>query len=145
MSTSGGTRAIIAALLANLFIAVSKFVAFLFSGSSAMLAESVHSLADTGNQGLLLLGGRKARKKADAAHPFGYGRERFVYAFVVSIILFSVGGVFSLYEGIEKVRNPHELEVVWLPIVILLLAMVAEGFSFRTAIREANHVRGTQD
>jgi cation diffusion facilitator family transporter len=144
MSTSGGTRAIIAALLANLFIAVSKFVAFLFSGSSAMLAESVHSLADTGNQGLLLLGGRKARRKADAAHPFGYGRERFVYAFVVSIILFSVGGVFSLYEGIEKVRNPHELEVVWLPIVILLLAMVAEGFSFRTAIREANHVRGTQ-
>src|SRR5213075_1774660 len=98
MSTSGGTRAIIAALLANLFIAASKFVAFLFSGSSAMLAESVHSLADTGNQGLLLLGGRKSRKGADERHPFGYGRERFVYAFVVSIILFSVGGVFSLYE-----------------------------------------------
>ena len=144
MSTSGGTRAIIAALLANLFIAVSKFVAFLFSGSSAMLAESVHSLADTGNQGLLLLGGRKSRRRADESHPFGYGRERFVYAFIVSIILFSVGGIFSLNEGISKVRHPHELEVPWLPIVILVLAIIAESFSFRTAIKESNHVRGSQ-
>ena len=144
MSTSGGTRAIIAALLANLFIAASKFVAFLFSGSSSMLAESVHSLADTGNQGLLLLGGRKSRRTADAAHPFGYGRERFVYAFLVSIILFSVGGVFSLLEGVDKVQHPHELEVPWLPIVILVLAIIAESFSFRTAIKESNHVRGSQ-
>jgi cation diffusion facilitator family transporter len=144
MSTSGGTRAIIAALLANLFIAVSKFVAFVFSGSSAMLAESVHSLADTGNQGLLLLGGRKSRKQADERHPFGYGRERFVYAFIVSIILFSVGGMFSLYEGIDKVQHPHELEVPWLPIIILVLAIIAESFSFRTAIKEANQVRGAQ-
>ena len=144
MSTSGGTRAIIAALLANLFIAVSKFVAFLFSGSSAMLAESVHSLADTGNQGLLLLGGRKSRRTADDRHPFGYGRERFVYAFLVSIILFSVGGVFSLYEGIDKVQHPHELENPWLPLVILGIAIIAESFSFRTAITEANHVRGAQ-
>ena len=144
MSTSGGTRAIIAALLANLFIAASKFVAFVFSGSSSMLAESVHSLADTGNQGLLLLGGRKSRRTADAAHPFGYGRERFVYAFLVSIILFSVGGVFSLLEGVEKVQNPHELEVPWLPIVILVIAIIAESFSFRTAIKESNHVRGSQ-
>ena len=144
MSTSGGTRAIIAALLANLFIAASKFVAFLFSGSSSMLAESVHSLADTGNQGLLLLGGRKSRRNADAAHPFGYGRERFVYAFLVSIILFSVGGVFSLLEGVDKVQHPHELEVPWLPIVILVLAIIAESFSFRTAIKESNQVRGSQ-
>jgi cation diffusion facilitator family transporter len=144
MSTSGGTRAIIAALLANLFIAASKFVAFLFSGSSSMLAESVHSLADTGNQGLLLLGGRKSRRSADAAHPFGYGRERFVYAFLVSIILFSVGGVFSLLEGVDKVQHPHELEVPWLPIVILAIAIIAESFSFRTAIKESNHVRGSQ-
>ena len=144
MSTSGGTRAIIAALLANLFIAASKFVAFLFSGSSSMLAESVHSLADTGNQGLLLLGGRKSRRSADAAHPFGYGRERFVYAFLVSIILFSVGGVFSLLEGVDKVQHPHELEVPWLPIVILVIAIIAESFSFRTAIKESNHVRGSQ-
>lgn len=144
MSTSGGTRAIIAALLANLFIALSKFVGFLFSGSSAMLAESVHSLADSGNQGLLLLGGRQSKKKADDAHPFGYGRERFVYAFIVSIILFSVGGMFSLYEGINKVQHPHDLEVPWLPIIILSLAIIAESFSFRTAIKESNHVRGSQ-
>jgi cation diffusion facilitator family transporter len=144
MSSSGGSKAIIAALLANLGIALSKFVAFLFSGSSSMLAESVHSLADTGNQGLLLLGGRKSRKQADAEHPFGYGRERYVYAFVVSIILFSVGGVFSIYEGINKIQEPHELEVPWLPIVILGVAIVLESFSLRTAVRESNHIRGKQ-
>jgi cation diffusion facilitator family transporter len=144
MSTSGGNRAIIAALLANVLIAVTKFVAFVFSGSSAMLAESVHSLADSGNQGLLLLGGRKAKKRADAQHPFGYGRERFVYAFVVSIILFSIGGVFSLYEGIDKLQHPHPLEVPWLPILVLTIAIVLESFSLRTAIKESNHVRGKQ-
>jgi cation diffusion facilitator family transporter len=144
MSTSGGNRAIIAALLANVLIAITKFVAFVFSGSSAMLAESVHSLADSGNQGLLLLGGRKAKRRADAQHPFGYGRERFVYAFVVSIILFSVGGVFSLYEGIDKLQHPHPLEVPWLPILVLTIAIVLESFSFRTAIIESNHVRGKQ-
>jgi len=110
VSTSGGTRAIVAALLANIGIAIVKFVAFLFSGSSSMLAESVHSLADTGNQALLLLGGRKSRKRADESHPFGYGRERFVFAFVVSIILFSVGGVFSIWEGIQKLTSPHPLD-----------------------------------
>lgn len=144
MSASGGTRAIVAALLANLGIAITKFIAFVFSGSSSMLAESVHSLADTGNQGLLLLGGRKAKRTADKAHPFGYGRERYVYAFVVSIILFSVGGVFSLYEGIDKLQHPHPLEVPWLPIAVLLVAMVLESFSLRTAIKESNRVRGTQ-
>jgi cation diffusion facilitator family transporter len=144
MSASGGGRAIVAALLANLGIAVTKFIAFLFSGSSSMLAESVHSLADTGNQGLLLLGGRKSRKEADATHPFGYGRERYVYAFVVSIILFSVGGVFSIYEGIDKLQHPHELEVPWLPILVLAVAIVLESFSLRTAIRESNHVRGKE-
>jgi cation diffusion facilitator family transporter len=144
MSTQGSNRAIIAALLANLAIALTKFLAWVFSGSSSMLAESVHSLADTGNQGLLLLGGRKAKKKADDAHPFGYGRERYVYAFVVSIILFSVGGVFSIYEGIEKLENPHPLENWWLPVLVLFIAIGAEGFSFRTAVKEANHVRGKQ-
>ncbi len=144
MSASAGNKAIIAALLANLGIAVTKFIAFVFSGSSSMLAESVHSLADTGNQGLLLLGGRKSRKTADAAHPFGYGRERYVYAFVVSIILFSIGGVFSIYEGIDKLRNPHELEVPWLPILVLSIAIVLESFSLRTAIGESNKVRGKQ-
>ena len=144
MSASGGNKAIVAAMLANAGIAVTKFIAFVFSGSSSMLAESVHSLADTGNQGLLLLGGRKAKKLADAEHPFGYGRERYVYAFVVSIILFSIGGVFSIYEGIEKLQHPHPLEVPWLPIVVLVIAIVLESFSFRTAIIESNHVRGKQ-
>jgi cation diffusion facilitator family transporter len=144
MSTTSGNKAIIAALLANVLIAVTKFVAFVFSGSSSMLAESVHSLADSGNQGLLLLGGRKAKKPADAQHPFGYGRERFVYAFVVSIILFSIGGVFSVYEGIAKLQHPHPLDVPWLPIVVLIVAIVLESFSFRTAIKESNHIRGKQ-
>ncbi len=144
MSASGGNRAIIAALLANLGIAVTKFVAWFFSGSSSMLAEGVHSLADTGNQGLLLLGGRKAKRVATPEHPFGFGRERYVYAFVVSIILFSVGGVFSLYEGVEKLADPHPLEVPWLPVLVLSIAIVLESFSLRTAVRESNHVRGTQ-
>lgn len=144
MSASGGNKAIVAALLANLGIAVTKFVAWAFSGSSSMLAEGVHSLADSGNQLLLLLGGRKAKKTATATHPFGYGRERYVYAFVVSIVLFSVGGVFSLYEGVNKLQHPHPLEVPWLPIVVLIVAMILESFSLRTAIKESNHVRGTQ-
>ncbi|CAN5171632.1 cation diffusion facilitator family transporter [soil metagenome] len=148
MSTSGSTRAIIAAFSANLGIAITKFVAFLFSGSSSMLAESVHSAADSGNQILLLLGGRKAKKEADAEHPFGYGRERYVYAFVVSIILFSVGGVFSLYEGVEKIghalEDPQPLENWWIPLVVLVIAIGLEGFSLRTAVKESNHVRGTE-
>lgn len=144
MSASGGTRAIIAAFAANLGIAITKFVAFVFSGSSSMLAESVHSVADSGNQLLLLLGGRRSRKAADATHPFGYGRERYVFAFVVSIILFSIGGVFSLYEGVDKLTHPHELEVPWLPIAVLVVAIALESFSLRTAVKESNHVRGDQ-
>ncbi|TQL44964.1 cation diffusion facilitator family transporter [Homoserinimonas aerilata] len=144
MSATGGNKAIIAAMLANAGIAITKFIAWFFSGSSSMLAEGVHSLADTGNQVLLLIGGRKAKRKADQEHPFGYGRERFVYAFVVSIILFSVGGVFSLYEGYEKLTHPHPLENAWLPILVLVIAIVLESFSLRTAIKESNHVRGDQ-
>jgi len=144
MSASGGNKAILAALAANLGIAIAKFIGFLVSNSASMLAESVHSLADTSNQALLLLGGRQSKKKADEAHPFGYGRERYVYAFVVSIILFSIGGVFSLYEGIEKFTHPHELENAIVPIVILIIAIGLESFSFRTAIVESNHVRGKQ-
>lgn len=144
MSASGGGTAIIAALLANTGIAVTKFVAFLVSGSSAMLAESVHSVADAGNQLLLLVGGRRARKEADTEHPFGYGRARYIYAFIVAIILFSIGGVFSLSEGVSKLQNPHPLENAWLPVVVLLIAIVLESFSLRTAVRESNHVRGTQ-
>jgi cation diffusion facilitator family transporter len=144
MSSHGGNKAIIAALSANLGIAVTKFIAWAFSGSSSMLAEGVHSLADSGNQVLLLLGGRKSKKAADAEHPFGYGRERYVYAFVVSIILFSVGGVFSLYEGVEKLREPHPLEVPWLPVLVLAISLALEGVSLRTAIRESRPSKGQQ-
>ncbi|MEU5421538.1 cation diffusion facilitator family transporter [Streptomyces sp. NPDC001407] len=144
MSASGGTKAIVAALGANMAIAVAKFVAFAFSGSSSMLAEGVHSVADSGNQLLLLLGGRKAEKKASEEHPFGYGRERYVYGFLVSIVLFTIGGVFALYEGFEKIKEPHELEHWYWPVGVLVFAVVAEGFSFRTAIKESNALRGKQ-
>ncbi|MFF3325505.1 cation diffusion facilitator family transporter [Streptomyces sp. NPDC002889] len=142
MSASGGTKAIVAALAANLAIAAAKFVAFLFSGSSSMLAESVHSLADSGNQGLLLLGGKKAQREATPQHPFGYGRERYIYAFLVSIVLFSVGGMFAIYEGYEKIKHPHEITDWYWPIGVLVFAIIAESFSFRTAIKESNPLRG---
>ncbi|MFJ3847485.1 cation diffusion facilitator family transporter [Streptomyces albidoflavus] len=144
MSASGGTKAIVAALSANLAIAVAKFVAFLFSGSSSMLAESVHSLADSGNQGLLLLGGKRAKRQATPEHPFGYGRERYIYAFLVSIVLFSVGGMFAIYEGYEKIKHPHELEHWYWPVGVLVFAIIAEAFSFRTAIKESTPLRGKQ-
>ncbi|MFJ4343428.1 cation diffusion facilitator family transporter [Streptomyces sp. NPDC088915] len=142
MSASGGTKAIVAALAANLAIAAAKFVAFLFSGSSSMLAESVHSLADSGNQGLLLVGGKKAQREATPQHPFGYGRERYIYAFLVSIVLFSVGGMFAIYEGYEKIHDPHEIEAWYWPVGVLVFAIIAESFSFRTAIKESNPLRG---
>ncbi|GAA1918158.1 cation diffusion facilitator family transporter [Streptantibioticus ferralitis] len=143
MSASGGTRAIVAALGANLAIAAAKFVAFAFSGSSSMLAEGVHSVADSGNQALLLIGGKRAKKQATEEHPFGYGRERYVFGFLVSVVLFSVGGVFALYEGYEKVRHPHALQDWYWPVGVLVFAVIAEGFSFRTAVRESNQLRGT--
>ncbi|MFJ9585374.1 cation diffusion facilitator family transporter [Streptomyces acidicola] len=144
MSASGGTKAIVAALGANLAIAVSKFVAFTFSGSSSMLAEGVHSLADSGNQALLLVGGKKAQREATPQHPFGYGRERYIYAFLVSIILFSVGGMFALYEGYQKILHPHELDNWYWPVGVLVFAIIAESLSFRTAIKESNALRGSK-
>lgn len=143
MSATGGTKAIVAALVANFAIAVAKFVAWAFSGSSSMLAEGVHSLADSGNQGLLLLGGRRAKREASDEHPFGYGRERYIYSFLVAIVLFSIGGVFALYEGYEKIQHPHELTHWYWPVGVLVFAIVAEVFSFRTAIGESNQVRGS--
>ncbi|MET7637596.1 cation diffusion facilitator family transporter [Streptomyces sp. NPDC005438] len=143
MSASGGNKAIVAALGANLAIAVSKFVAFAFSGSSSMLAEGVHSLADSGNQGLLLLGGKRAKREASDEHPFGYGRERYIYSFLVAIVLFSIGGVFALYEGYEKIKHPHELEHWYWPVGVLVFAIIAETLSFRTAIKESNELRGS--
>lgn len=142
MSTEGGTKAIIAALGANLSIAVAKLAAFAFSGSSSMLAEGVHSLADSGNQALLLIGGKRSTRAATDEHPFGYGRERYVYGFLVAVVLFTLGGLFALFEGYEKVRHPHKLDDWIWPIAVLLFAMVAEGFSFRTAMRESNELRG---
>jgi cation diffusion facilitator family transporter len=144
MSEAGGNKAILAALGANLGIALTKFVAWFFSGSSSLLAEGVHSVADSANQLLLLVGKRQAQKRADAEHPFGFGRERYVSAFVVSIVLFSVGGLFSIYEGIGKIIDPHELTVPWLPVIVLVMAIVLEGFSLRTAATEANLHRGEQ-
>lgn len=144
MSTEGGTRAILAALTANLGIAATKFVAFLFTRSSSMLAESIHSVADSGNQVLLLIGGRRSSRDATAEHPFGYGRQRYVYAFIVSIVLFSVGGLFALYEAWHKWGHPEGMDRRWwwLPLLVLVVAIGLEAYSFRTAIREANHVRG---
>ena len=143
MSASGGGKAILAAFLANMGIALAKIVAWLLSGSASLLAEAIHSIADSGNQLLLMRGGRKAQRSADRAHPFGYGRERFVYAFVVSIILFSVGGMFAVYEGVQKLIQPHELDRTWwwLPLAVLVISIVLESFSLRTAIQESNHVR----
>ncbi len=144
MSSGGGTKAIVAALLANVGIAVAKFVAFLLTGSSSMLAESVHSVADSGNQGLLLVGGKRAARQASAEHPFGYGRERYIYAFIVSIVLFSVGGLFALYEGYHKITNPEALVSPLIAIGVLVVAIGLEAYSFRTAIVESNKVRGSQ-
>jgi cation diffusion facilitator family transporter len=144
MSTGGGTRAVVAALSSNVAIAVSKLVAFAFSGSSSMLAEGIHSLADSGNQVLLLIGGKKSEREATEEHPFGYGRERYVYGFLVAVVLFSLGGLFAVYEGYEKIKSPHPLENLAWPLGVLAFAIVAEGFSFRTAVAEANHIRGKQ-
>jgi cation diffusion facilitator family transporter len=142
VSTEGGTKAVVAALAANLGIAVTKFGAWFITGSSSMLSEAIHSLADSGNQVLLLVGGRRAKQEADDKHQFGYGRVRYVYAFVVSIVLFCLGGLFSLYEGWHKIHDPEELTSPIVAFVVLGIAIVLEGFSFRTAVREANRSRG---
>ncbi|SEG66743.1 cation diffusion facilitator family transporter [Nonomuraea solani] len=144
MSASGGTKAIVAALTANLAIAVAKFVAAVFTGSSSMLAEGIHSVADSGNQVLLLVGGKRAARASTKEHPFGYGRERYFYAFVVAVVLFTIGAAFSLYEGIHKITAPHAVEQPIWAFGVLIFAIIAESFSFRTAIKESNAVRGNQ-
>ncbi len=142
MSAGGGTKAVIAALLANVGIALTKLIAFLLTGSSSMLAEAIHSFADSGNQVLLLVGGKRSTREATPQHPFGYGRERYIYAFIVSIVLFSVGGLFALYEGVHKVQHPEAIDKwKWVPITVLVIAIGLESMSFRTAIGEANHIR----
>lgn len=153
MSTEGGTKAVVAALLANTGIAITKFIAFFLTGVSSMLAEAIHSVADAGNQGLLLLGGKRAVREPTPTHPFGYGRERYVYAFIVSIVLFSVGGLFALYEAYHKYHEIHaahghpedsilDSKWWWVPLVVLGVAIVMESLSFRTAIIETAKVKG---
>ncbi len=142
MSTEGGIKAIIAALVANIGIAISKFVAFALTGSSSMLSEAIHSVADSGNQILLLVGNKRSKKQADESHPFGYGRRRYVYGFIVAIVLFLIGGLFSLYEGIHKWQQPEPLNDWWIAVLVLVIAIGLETYSFRTALREANKSRG---
>lgn len=142
MSASGGTKAILAALVANAGIAVAKFAGFLVTGSSSMLAESVHSLADTSNQGLLLLGQRSSKRMATRDHPFGFGRERYFYSFVVALMLFTLGSAFALYEGIHKVQHPEPLTSPLVAVVILVVAIGLETYSFHTAITESRKIKG---
>ena len=152
MSAEGGTKAVVAALVANFAIAVTKFGAWLLTGASSMLAEAIHSLADSGNQVLLLVGGKRAQRAATPEHPFGFGRERYIFAFLVSIVLFSIGGVFALYEAYHKYEEIHagkgnellDSRWWWVPLAVLVAAIVAEGLSFRTAVLEANKSRGKQ-
>ena len=143
MSTEGSTKAILAALAANAGIAAAKFIGFLITRSSSMLAESVHSVADTSNQALLLLGQRRARKEADQLHPFGYGRSRYFYSFVVALVLFSLGSLFALYEGYHKISHPEPLKSPLVAIAILVVAIALESFSLRTAIVESRPLKGS--
>ncbi len=142
MAATGGTRTVITALIANFTIAIAKFIGFVITSSSAMLAEAVHSLADTSNQALLLLGKKRSEKLPSAERPFGFGRERFFWAFVVSLVLFSLGSMYAVYEGIEKIRHPHEIESLWWALAILLFAMAMEAYAFQTAIKESRLYKG---
>jgi cation diffusion facilitator family transporter len=142
LSTEGSTKAILAALGANAGIAVAKFIGFLITGSSSMLAESVHSVADTSNQGLLLLGQKTSQRAATRTHPFGFGRDRYFYSFIVALLLFTVGAVFAMYEGIHKIQHPEPLNAPLVAVGILVVAIGLETYSFRTAIVESKKVKG---
>jgi len=145
MAASGahGNKAVIAALIGNSGVAIAKFIGFMLTRSSAMLAESIHSVADAGNQALLLLGGKRARQLADEEHQFGYGRERYFWSFVVALILFALGSAFAVYEGIEKIRHPHEIDNFEIALGILGVGIFIEAWSFRTAIVEARPLKGS--
>jgi cation diffusion facilitator family transporter len=143
VSAGGGKKAVLAALFANLGIAAAKLVAFVVTRSSSMLAESVHSLADSGNQGLLLLGAKKSAQAPNEKHPFGYGSDRYFWSFVVAVVLFTVGGAFAIYEGVEKLRHPHHLDSAVVAIGVLVVAIALESFSMRTAVAETKpHLAG---
>jgi cation diffusion facilitator family transporter len=138
----GSRKAIIAAFIANLGIAIAKVIGFVFTGAASMMAEAIHSFADTSNQGLLIMGGSLAQKKATSQHPFGYGRDRYFWSFVVAMVIFSLGAIFASYEGISKLAHPHEIESPWWAVGILVVAIVLESFSLRTAVIESKHVKG---
>lgn len=140
----GSRRAIVAAFLANLGIAIAKFAGFAVTGAASLLAEALHSVADTGNQALLFLGGARARRRPTPEHPFGYGRERYFWAFVVAVILFSLGSLFAIVEGIDKLINPHKLESIAVALAVLGVAIVLEALSFRTAMVQAAAVKGDE-
>ncbi|MGN2636197.1 cation diffusion facilitator family transporter [Nocardia takedensis] len=142
MSAGGGKKAIIAALGANAGIAVAKFVGAAITGSASMLAEAVHSVADTSNQGLLLLGQKRAEQEADALHPFGYGRNRYFYSFIVALVLFTLGSIYAIYEGIHKIQHPEDLTSPLVAVVILVIAIGLETFSFATAVKESRPLKG---
>ena len=139
-SESHGTRAILAAFAANFGIAIAKLVGFFITASGSMLAEAIHSFADTANQALLLLGGRQARRAPDEDHPFGYSRERYFWAFVVAVVLFTMGAVFAVVQGVEKIRHPHQIDDVAVAVVILGLAIIFEAASLRTALVAARRM-----
>jgi cation diffusion facilitator family transporter len=141
VSAEGSGRAIIAALSANLGIAAAKFIGFVITGSSSMLAEGVHSVADSGNQILLLIGRKRSLREATPEHPFGYGRDRYFYAFVVAMVIFSLGSIFAIYEGVHKVQHPEHLDSPIVAVIILLCAICLEGYSLRTAVHESRHSR----
>ncbi len=142
MSANGGKRAVLAALFANMGIAVAKLVAFIFTGASSMWAEAIHSAADSGNQALLLLGGKLSRREASDRHPFGYGRERYFWSFIVALVIFAIGATFAIYEGISKIRHPHEIDAPIWAFSVLSLGIVLESFSFRLAIVESRLIKG---
>jgi cation diffusion facilitator family transporter len=140
-----GKKAIVAALLANLGIAAAKFIGFFITGASSMLAEAFHSVADSGNQCLLFLARKKGSQPPTEKHPFGYGMERYFWAFVVALVLFTLGAAFAMYEGISKLRHPHEIEKPGVAITILGIACVIEFLSIRVAVREARKSKGGRD
>lgn len=139
---SGGRKSVLAAFAANLAIAATKFAAFLITGSASMLAESVHSVADSGNQALLILGRSRSRRDETEEHQFGFGAERYFYGFLVALVVFVVGAAFSVYEGIQRIMHPEKLTSPVVALVVLAIASVLEGFSFRTAVAESNQARG---
>jgi cation diffusion facilitator family transporter len=142
MSHGESSRAVVIACIANGGIAVTKIVGFLLTGAASMLAEAVHSIADTGNQALLLVGSRRGAKPASDQHPFGYGRERYFWSFIVAMVIFALGSVYAIYEGVHRLLHPEPLESPMVAIGILAVAVVLESWSFKTALAEAREIRG---